>query len=461
MSEIGARDCVTQKRLLGLFENILGYNYIRDLTDRTDNSNIDEVRLREWLGGRGYNNNQVSQAILTLKNIANNVGMSLYDANKEIYELLRYGVNVDNGVGENRSYVHLIDWDNPLANCFEVAEEVTIFGEKQRRPDIVIYVNGIALGVIELKRSKVSVHQGIRQNLRNQQENQIQRFFTTVQLVFAGNDTEGLYYGVIETKEKFWLRWKEFDPTVANELDRSCLQFFDKHRFLEFIQDMLIFDAGVKKAARPNQYFAIKAAQPRIRNKEGGIIWHSQGSGKSLTMIWLAKWIRRSVGDDARVVIITDRDELDKQIESGFRSSEEKIVRAESRWGLINLLNKNNPWLISTLIHKFGINGDEDNIKVGSKKADVFIDDYLEQIRKELPLGFKPKGNIFVFIDECHRTQGGKLNKAMREIMGDGVMIIGFTGTPLFKKDKKKSEEEFGSFIHTYKFDEADRKSVV
>lgn len=461
MAEIGALEIFTQKRLLNLFQKYLGYSYLGNLEEKADNSNIDETLLRQYLVSKGYKENQIVQAIRQLKTVANNQGIDLYDANKEIYGLLRYGVNVNNGVGENNSNVYLIDWDNKEANDFSIAEEVTIYGAKERRPDLVIYVNGIALGVIELKRSKISVHEGIRQNIRNHQENEIQRFFTTIQLIFAGNDTEGLHYGVIKTPEKFWLRWKEENPQGEMELDHSCKKFFDKTRFLEFIQDMIIFDGGIKKAARPNQYFALKAAQPRVKEKKGGIIWHTQGSGKSLTMIWLAKWIRRAIGGNARVVIITDRDELDKQIENGFKSTEENIKRANSRKDLIELLNQDSPWLISTLIHKFGAKNDEDNIKVGNKKAEVFIDDYLQQIEKMLPVGYKPKGDFYVFIDECHRTQGGRLHEAMKKIMGDNVMLIGFSGTPLFKEDKKTSEQTFGSIIHSYKFNEAVKDKVI
>lgn len=171
--------------------------------------------------------------------------------------------------------VHLIDWANPMENDFQIAEEVTIQGASDRRPDLVVYVNGIALAVIELKRSTVSAHEGIRQNIRNQQDGYIPRFFTTIQLLFAGNDTEGLHYGVIKTPEKFWLRWEEpcgepCQPShftakeYPNELDRSVLQFFEPVRLLEYIHDFIIFDGGIKKTARPNQYFAVKAAQPEF-----------------------------------------------------------------------------------------------------------------------------------------------------------------------------------------------------
>ena len=166
-----------------------------------------------------------------------------------------------------------------------------------KRPDVVLYVNGIALGVLELKRSTVSVAEGIRQNLDNQKKEFIQPFFSTMQLVMAGNDTEGLRYATIETPEKYYLRWVEDSGPYASEpnlLDRHLLQVCGKARLLELIHDFVVFDAGTKKLCRQNQYFGVKAAQDFIRRREGGIIWHTQGSGKSLTMVWLAKWIREN-----------------------------------------------------------------------------------------------------------------------------------------------------------------------
>lgn len=460
MEQIGSKEIITQKRILGLFEKSMKYTNLGDCTDR-DNSNIEEAYLRKYLkGAQQYSATEISSAISQLKRTAGNIAAGLYHANKEVYGLLRYGVNVSGEASENKKYVHLIDWKNPLANDFYIAEEVTVKGRNTKRPDLVIYVNGIALAVIELKRSTVSVHHGIRQNLDNQTDEFIPQFFTTVQLVCAGNDTEGLHYGVIETKEKFWLRWKEANPAVSSELDRSVLQFFAKNRLLEFIHDYLIFDGGIKKAARPNQYFAIQAAQPRIRTNDSGIIWHSQGSGKSLTMIWLAKWIRENV-DDARVVVITDRDELDEQIETGFKGVDESIARAKSGASLISMLDEANPWLICTLIHKFGNKTDSDLPEVGKKKANKSLEQYLKEVQEKLPQNFKPKGNIYVFVDECHRTQGGMLHEAMKAIMGENVMLIGFTGTPLLKTDKKNSLETFGTYIHTYKFDEAVDDRVI
>ncbi len=477
-TNIGARERVTQNRLIGLFKHVLKYTYLGNWEYRVGNSNIEVDQLWAYLtskrytnGSRKYTDKEISAAINKLKQAAANLGSGLYNANKEVYGLLRYGVNVQAEVSEKKRTVHLIDWSNPMENDFYIAEEVTIQGDSERRPDLVVYVNGIALAVIELKRSTVSVHEGIRQNIRNQQGDYIPRFFTTIQLLFAGNDTEGLHYGVIKTPEKFWLRWKEpcGDPCpqpaygaeeYPNELDRSILQFFEPARLLEYIHDFIIFDGGVKKAARPNQYFAIKAAQPRVRNKQNGIIWHSQGSGKSLTMVWLAKWIHENV-KDARVVVITDRDELDEQIELGFKDAGEQIARAKSGGDLTGMLNHPNPWLICTLIHKFGNKNDGDTISVGNKKATKSLALYLEELAQSLPRGFRAKGNIYVFIDECHRTQGGMLHEAMKHIMGDDVMLIGFTGTPLLRTDKKKSIETFGSYIHSYKFNEAVDDGVI
>ncbi len=470
-TKIGARERATQNRLIGLFREVLKYDYLGNWEYREGNANVEEGLLSAYLVRRGYSEKEVRSAVQKLKLAAANIAGGLYNANKEVYTLLRYGVNVQTDVSEKTRMVHLIDWGNPRENDFQIAEEVTVKGASDRRPDLVVYVNGIALAVIELKRSTVSAHEGIRQNIRNQEPGYIPQFFTTVQLLFAGSDTEGLHYGVIKTPEKFWLRWKEpcgepckpsvFTPEkYPNELDRSVLQFFEPARLLEYIHDFIIFDGGVKKAARPNQYFAVKEAQPRVRDKQNGIIWHSQGSGKSLTMVWLAQWIRENM-TDARVVVITDRDELDKQIEVGFKDASEQIARAKSGKKLIEMLGESNPWLICTLIHKFGNKNDKNSISVDGKKAIKSLDTYLEEVMKKLPEGFRAKGNIYVFIDECHRTQSGMLHEAMRKIMGDNVMLVGFTGTPLLHTDKKKSIETFGSYIHSYKFNEAVKDGVI
>ncbi|MFJ8585188.1 type I restriction endonuclease subunit R [Streptomyces sp. NPDC093595] len=451
MSNVGQRERETQNRIVRRFRDRLKYEYGGNLEDQ-DNTNVDEALLRQNLLARGVDEELVNRAIQQLLTAASlGAGQSLYDANRKVYDLLRYGVKVKRDVGQNFETVWLIDWRNPDANSFLVAEEVTIRSQNTKRPDIVLYVNGIALGVIELKRSYVSVGEGIRQNIGNQKQHFVRPFFTTVQLLFAGNDVEGLRYGVIETPEKYWLEWKE-PGEEPNPLDRSVMQMCSKKRFLEIVHDFIVFDSGVKKTARHNQFFGVKAAQERIRSREGGIIWHTQGSGKSLTMVWLAKWIQENQ-TDPRVLIITDRTELDEQIEKVFGGVNEKITRSRSGAEIINLLNQSHPWLMCSLVHKF--HGSDDD-----SSRDSNADDFIKELSSTIPAGFRAKGNLFVFVDEAHRTQSGKLHRAMKQLLPE-AMFIGFTGTPLLKADKMTSIETFGSFIHTYKFDEAVRDGVV
>lgn len=451
MSDIGQIERKTQDRVVALLSEQLGYTYVGNLEDQ-DNSNVRAEALIRYLRSAGYSDRLAGKAVDALDKAANDSTKSLYDRNRSVYELLRYGVKVKEDVGEQTETVWLIDWNNPSANQFEVAEEVTVFGRTggaTKRPDVVLYVNGIALGIIELKRSTVSVSEGIRQNLTNQQPAFIEHFFSTTQWVMAANDTQGLWYGTIQTPERNYLRWKEESP-VEHLLDRSLLQVCEKSRFLELIHNFVVFDSGVKKLCRPNQFFGVQAAQANVQKREGGIIWHTQGSGKSLTMVWLAKWIREHI-TDPRVVVITDRTELDEQIEKVFKGVSEDIHRTSSGADLIESLNAGSPWLICSLIQKFGSRAEDD---------DTDVDDFVAQLRKALPENFEAKGNIFVFVDECHRTQTGLLHTAMKEILPEAT-FIGFTGTPLLKSDKARSVEVFGPYIHTYKFDEAVRDGVV
>lgn len=447
MSTVGQRERHTQRQVLRFFQNALGYGYLGDWKDRGGNRNIEEDLLRDWLARQGHEERMINRALRELDQAAAISGSkTLYDANRAVYEKLRYGVHVKPSVQEQTVTVWLIDWDNPGNNDFAVAEEVTVAGVNTKRPDVVLYVNGIALGVLELKRSTVAVAEGIRQNLDNQKRDFIQPFFATMQLAMAGNPTEGLRYGVIETPEKFWMEWKE-SSEIEDPLERGLHQLCRKERLLEIIHDFMVFDAGIKKTCRHNQFFGVRAAQAHVRRREGGIIWHTQGSGKSLTMVWLAKWIRENV-KDARVLVITDRTELDEQIEKVFKGVDEQIHRTRSGADLISVLNRSEEWLIASLIHKFG----------ASEEGDV--DSFIRDMHSHLPKDFRVKGNLFVFVDECHRTQSGKLHEAMKALLPE-ALLIGFTGTPLLKKDKRKSIEVFGPYIHSYKFDEAVRDGVV
>lgn len=447
MSTVGQRECLTQRQIVRFFEHNLGYRYLGNWKDRDDNSNIEESLLRDWLARQGYEEHIVNRALWHLEQAAAIAGSErLYDANRAVYEKLRYGVHVKPSVEEQTVTVWPIDWDNLENNDFAVAEEVTVVGTHTKRPDVVLYVNGIALSVLELKRSTVAVAEGIRQNLDNQKPEFIRPFFTTVQLLMAGNSSEGVCYGVIETPEKYWMEWQEY-LEIEDPLERGLQQLCCKERLLEIVHDFMVFDAGTKKTCRHNQYFGVRAAQEHVQRRQGGIIWHTQGSGKSLTMVWLAKWIREHVRD-ARVLVITDRTELDEQIEKVFKGVGEQIYRTRSGADLIQVLNRNEEWLIASLIHKFGAS-EEGN-----------VDALIRDMESHLPKGFRAKGNLFVFVDECHRTQSGKLHGAMKAILPDAT-LIGFTGTPLLKKDKKKSVETFGPYIHTYKYDEAVHDDVV
>jgi type I restriction enzyme, R subunit len=209
MSNIGKPERATQDRVLELFQAELGYRYLGDCSDRTGNSNIDEGLLTQYLNTCGYSGPQISKALNALSAEATNPHRTLYANNKAVYSLLRYGVSVKTEPGKTAETIHLIDWANPDKNDFAIAEEVTLKdgrrNTKERRPDVVLDINGIAIAVIELKNSRVSIGDGIRQNLSNQRSEFNAWFFSTVQFVFAGNDSEGLRYGTIDTEEKYFI----------------------------------------------------------------------------------------------------------------------------------------------------------------------------------------------------------------------------------------------------------------
>ena len=445
MNPIGKPERATQNRVIALFRDELGYRYLGDWSDRPSNSNIQEDLFTTHLVKAGYSDEQIRRAIYLLRTAADNPNRSLYENNQSVYGLLRYGVPVKIEAGKATDTVKVINWDRPEKNDFAIAEEVTLRGNHERRPDLVLYVNGIAVGVIELKSSHVSVGDGIRQLLSNQQKEFNAWFFTTVQIVFAGNDSEGLRYGSIKTEEKYFLKWKEDEADNSRfKLDKYLLKMCTKDRIIELMHDFVIFDGGVKKLPRVHQYFGIKAAQSHVKSCRGGIIWHTQGSGKSIVMVLLAKWILENKSG-ARVLILTDRDELDKQIERVFAESGEAIYRTSSGHDLMAQLGQAKPRLLCSLIHKFG-----------RKDVDDF-DAFIEDLRKQPSPAV---GELFVFVDECHRTQSGKLHKTMKAML-PGAVFIGFTGTPLLKEDKQTSLEVFGGYIHTYKFNEGVEDGVV
>ncbi|MCL2857771.1 MAG: HsdR family type I site-specific deoxyribonuclease [Oscillospiraceae bacterium] len=475
MQKINETERRTQERILNIFQAELGYAYCGNRCDRI-NSNIDADKLAEVLIRRGYSEILSAKAAFELQKVAGNLQQGLYKANQNVYSLLKYGAKVKENPGEPEKTVYFIDWETSQNNEFSVAQEVTIKEKSARRPDLVVYINGIAVAVIELKKSTVSVSHGIRQNLSNQNEHFNKPFFTTIQLVMAGNNSEGLRYATIETPEKYYLEWKndtvntaeqplddvsadinETCASLIDKLDWQLFSVFQKQRFLDLIHNFVVFDKGVKKICRYNQYFGVKKAQIKLGRKQGGIIWHTQGSGKTLTMVWLSKWIL-STNPSARVIIVTDRDELDGQMEKVYKGVDEQVYRTTSCADLVERLDRTDKRLICSLIHKFGVSTNSESSESQTKKS---VEQFIKELKAALPVGFKAKGDFVVFVDECHRTQSGLLHEAMKEILPEAI-FVGFTGTPLLAKDKKASIEVFSpGYIHTYKYDEAVADGII
>lgn len=485
-----------QNQIIALFRDKLQYTYLGNFqyargakknSFGKENSPLIEDEMRLFLksqlnsnDNKQYTEMQIVEAVRQLRStlrLPDGRPGTLVDINTDVYKLLIHGVKAKPSPDETERDVMFIDFVNTSNNRLCIAEEVSYIDPltgSHSRPDLVVYINGIAVAVIELKRSLVSIEEAIKQQLSNQCD-LIPSFFTTAQFTIAASDTNGFQYATINTPKDFWCAYKrDTNKTGVVLTDQEAFsEFFEKEQFLTFLRYGVLTDGGVKKVMRPHQFHALRAVIPRLKEKESGVIWHSQGSGKSLTMVWIAEYIRANF-EDPRVLVITDRTELDKQIASNFTNAGNMLHRATSQEDLLNNLQSGTEWLICSLIHKFGRHKSGDKEVVGADNITIPLERYLRELKEMIASrygrNFKAKGkNIFVFIDECHRTQGGRLHEAMRAIMGQDVMLIGFTGTPLLKKDKSSryesfrnlTETRFGTFIHKYLLKQAVEDKVI
>lgn len=443
----------------------LGYKYISEEENKNLRNNIltdvifkdilakklNEINSYEYKGEKyKFSASTIGQAI---KDLNEDLVTGLISTNEKIYDLLTLGKSYQENMvdGTKRSFdIKYIDFEHPENNDFYVTEEFSVLrmnGKDYARPDIVLFVNGIPLAVIECKDASVPIIQAISQNIRNQKPEYIPQLFKFIQIVMAANKNE-TKYATCGTPDKFWSTWNEQYVEKQNELlnkivigrqvtkqDRDIISLFEKERFLELIKDFIIFEAGKKKICRYQQYFAVKAMLERIKHdKKGGVVWHTQGSGKSITMVYITKKLMEDKEiQNPQVVIVTDRVDLDKQIHKTFNRIGVEAARATTGNNLTDLIKNEKIRVITTVVNKF-----ETVVKSG--------------ISVDAP-------NTFILVDEGHRTQYGEINRRMQEVF-KGAIYISFTGTPIMKKDKNIFDK-FGGLIHKYSLDDALKDKAI
>ncbi|MEW6698091.1 MAG: type I restriction endonuclease subunit R [Bacillota bacterium] len=436
----------------------LGYQYLYPFEAEESRGNLYNVLLKDVLSEKlrelnsyeykgieySFSDKTISQA---MQDIDEALTDGLVKTNEKIYDTLMLGRSYQENLpdGTKRSFnLKYVDWDEPSNNIYHVVEEFSVEredGQGTVRPDIVLFVNGIPFAVIECKKSSISISQGIEQMLRNQGKDYIPRLFKFVQIVLSTNKND-TKYATCATPKKFWSTWKEESESWLQEIlvevtrnrlptkqDRDIISLFHPKRLLELTQFFILYDKDVKKIARYQQYFAIKEILSTIQesdqggNRQSGVIWHTQGSGKSLTMVMLAKYILSQMFHcHPKVIVVTDRIDLDKQIRNTFNHTRLKASRATSGKHLVKLIRDNSADVITTLVHKFDTAAN-----------------YQQPIESR---------DIFVLVDESHRTQYGELHIKMKKVFPNAC-YLGFTGTPLMKKEKN-TMIKFGRLIHKY-----------
>ncbi len=446
----------------------MGYKYIPRAEAEQKRGHLSRVLfedvLREFLSSQSYTyrgeqapfpEDAINEAI---RDIDVPIERGLMFSNKAIYDRLIYGKSCDVNLydGNSQSFdISYIDWEHPEKNIWQVTDEFSVerTNGKYARPDIVILVNGIPLVVIECKKSSVDVEEGVKQNIRNWQPDYIPQLFKFNQLALAMNP-ESVKYGTAGTKQEFYCKWHEedvqwqedaakryVDDGHITEQDKVIVSMLSKKRLLEIIRFFILYDSGIKKVARYQQFFGVENAMNRITGEDGcrdrgGVIWHTQGSGKSLTMVMLVK---RIIAEEKiinpRFVLVCDRLNLIKQLRDNFIHTGMDPVEATTGRGLVSLLKDTSNTIIATTINKF---------EAAAKSRTKILDD-----------------NIFLLIDESHRSHTGEFHNMMNEVLPNAFRV-GFTGTPLLKKDKNNTYLKFGRQIgNSYKFEDGIRDGVI
>ena len=436
----------------------LGYIYISPAEAELQRGNLYNVLLTEVLqnqlnalNGFTYKGEAYKFSEKNIRQAMQDIDEALTDGlvktNEKIYDSLMLGRSYQEELhdGTKRSFdLKFVDWEMPENNVFHVIDEFAIErqdGQGLIRPDIVLFVNGIPFAVIECKKASIAMKQGISQMLRNQGKNFIPQLFKYTQILMATNKNETMY-ATCGTPEKFWSFWKEEDEKwlkkeicrcvqgrLYTKQDENITSLFHPNRLLELTRFFTLFDNTVKKIARYQQFFAIREIIQTVQdadkdgNRQSGVVWHTQGSGKSLTMVMVAKYILSRMTDcHPKVLIVTDRVELDKQIHRTFNHTRVKAHRATTGRKLVELINSNSADVITTLVHKF----------------DTAAENQKPILSRD----------IFILVDESHRTQYGELHIKMKKVFPNAC-YLGFTGTPLMKNEKN-TMIKFGKLIHKY-----------
>ena len=447
----------SQKPAIALLQS-MGYTYISPEDCEKQRGSRYHVLLKDILRGQLRRLNRYSYAGAENEFSAANIERAMEEldepltdglvrTSEKIYDALLLGKSYPETVGGGKSLsfnLKYIDWEHPENNLFHVTEEFAVESQDKlhnARPDIVLFINGIPFAVIECKAPHISVDQAVEQMIRNQQADYIPQLFKYAQIVMATNKNV-VKYATAGTPKKFWSVWKEQDTAFLDsrltqlvadraptEQDRNIISLFSRERLMELTRYFVLFDANVKKICRYQQYFAIReiiktiAQRDSKGNRQSGVIWHTQGSGKSLTMVMLAKYILMELAVcNPRVVIVTDRKELDGQIAATFAHTRLNPARATSGRHLVELVTNGKADVITTIINKFNT---AERLEAKNNSRDVFV-----------------------LIDESHRSNYGSMAAKMRTVFPNAC-YIGFTGTPLMKREKN-TLTKFGKLIHKY-----------